>query len=147
MLRRLGLAFLLFFALDILPALASFTWGSSSTDANINASTIAGAATATSAAYSNTTLAATEVGLILTYNAAATTGAKVEILRTNDGGTTYQSDSDSPFSFNLPFTAGGTQHSVFTVFATVSQFKINVINLDATHSITAATMKTRTATN
>jgi hypothetical protein len=125
----------------------SFTWGSSNTDANISAATIAGAASLASAAISNSGQAVTECGLILTYNASASFGAKVEIWRTNDGGTTYQVDADGPFAFNIPFTAGGTQHSVFSVPGTISQFKVNLINLDATHSITAATLKVRQATN
>jgi hypothetical protein len=124
---------------------ANITWGSSSTDANINASTIAASGSSASAAISNSGQWATECGLILTYNASATKGAKVEILRTNDGGTTYQADADGPYGFNLPFTANTTEHYVFTVMADVSQFKINVINLDTGQSITAATLKTRQA--
>lgn len=125
----------------------SYTWGSSSTDANISSSTIAASGSLASAAISNSGQAVTECGLVLTYNASATLGAKVEILRTTDGGTTYQADADGPFAFNLPFTANTTEHYVFSVPGTVSQFKINLINLDTGQSITAATLKTRQATN
>lgn len=125
----------------------SWTWGASSTDANISASTIAASSALASAAVDNSGKAGTEVGLTLTYNASATAGAKIEVLRTTDGGTTYQADADSPFAFSAPFTAGGTYKIVFTVPAAISNFKVNVVNLDTAQSITAVTMKSRQATS
>ncbi len=125
----------------------SYTWGSASTDANISNSTISASSSATSAAISNDGKAVTECGLILTYNASATKGAAVSILRTNDGGTTYQVDADGPVKFNLPFAANTTEHFVFSVPGTISQFKIMVLNLDTGQSITACTLKVRQATN
>ena len=125
----------------------SYTWGSSSTDANISAATITASSSLASAAISNSGQAVTECGLVLTYNTSATKGGKVEILRTTDGGTTYQVDADSPFGFNLPFVANTTEHYVFSVPGTISQFKVNLINLDTGQSITAATLKVRQATN
>jgi hypothetical protein len=125
----------------------SYSWGSSSTDANISASTISSSSSLASAAISNDTKAVTECGLTLAYNASSTKGAKVEILRTIDGGTTYQTDADSPYGFNLPFTANTTENYVFSVPGSISQFKVNLINLDTGHSITAATLKIRQATN
>lgn len=125
----------------------SYTWGSSSTDANITNATISSSSSLASAAISNSGQAVTEIGLTYTTASGATLGAKVEIWRTTDGGTTYQADADTPQQFSLPFTANATLHYVFSVPGTISQFKVNLINLDSTHSITAATMKLRQATN
>jgi hypothetical protein len=127
----------------------SYTWGASSTDANISNSTItSGGSTAVlSAAISNSGQAVTECGIVVTYHASATKGLKIEILRTYDGGTNYQVDADSPQAFLLPFTAGATIHWVWSVPGTISQFKVNAINLDTGQSATAVTLKTRQATN
>jgi hypothetical protein len=125
----------------------SYTWGSSSTDANISASTIGASGSLASAAISNNGQAVTECGLILTYDVAATLGAKVEILRTYNGGTNYQVDADIPFGFLIPFAVNTTVRYVFSVPGTISQFKVNLINLDTVKTITAATLKVRQATN
>jgi 2',3'-cyclic-nucleotide 2'-phosphodiesterase (5'-nucleotidase family) len=123
---------------------ANVTWGASVTDGTLTG-TIALSSSLASAAISNSGQWATECGLTLTYNASATKGGKVEVLRTTDGGTTYQVDADGPYGFNLPFTANTTEHYVFTIMADVSQFKINLINLDSGQSITAVAFKYRQA--
>jgi hypothetical protein len=128
----------------------SITWGSvSSFDANLTGSaTIAGAASLASAAINTTGTASTTCFITLTYASGSTLGAQIQILKTYDGGTTYQASADGPWAFNLPFVTNTTEHFAFTVPSVdISSFKVNVVNSDATHSITNAGLKTQTSTN
>lgn len=124
----------------------SYIWSSSSTDGNISASTITNSSAALSTAYSNSALAATEVSIVATYGVTANVGLVIEVLRSTDGGTTFQADTDVPWQFSMPFSTSTAYKSVFTVPASVSDFKINVKNGTGA-SVTGVTMKTRTATN
>lgn len=124
----------------------SYTWGSFATDATINnVSVTASGGTQTSATYSNTGLAATEFGLIFTYGATTTTGLVVTVERTYDG-TNFEAVADGPWQFTMPFAASTTYHRVWTVPATVAQFRVVLSNANGSN-VTAATLRVRTATN
>ena len=111
-------------------------WGSSNTT-SINSSSITSGSTAVTSAISNSGQSGTEVTITIAYNASATAGVNVYVLRDVGGGNFETYNNDAPFAFQMPYTAGGTNYRAFTVMADrVSNFKI-LINNTSGQSCTA----------
>lgn len=125
--------------------MAAYTWDSNwAQDATINngADNLANAADLTSAAVDNNGNLATEVSIEVDYHASSTQGIYVYVLRDIDG-TLYEAESDKPWGFQMPFTAGATHRRTFVVPGSVSNFKILVTN-DGGQAVTVE-MNTRQA--
>ena len=111
-------------------------WGSSN-NTSINSSVISSSSQATTAAISNSNQSGTEIAVTVTYNASATAGLNVYILRDVGGGNFETYNNDAPFAFQMPFTAGGTNYRAFTAMADrVSNFKVLLDN-ETGYSVTA----------
>ncbi len=117
-------------------------WDASWAATSINATAIANAGNATTAAISNDLKTATEVSVTAAYGATATQGLKVYILRDVDG-TNYEAVADGAWGFEMPKTVSANHRRSFTVPDSVSNFKVHVTN-DSGASVTT-TVRTRQA--
>ncbi len=102
-------------------------WDAAWASTSINASAVANAGTATTAAVSNDLKLDTEVSIEAAYGGTATEGIKVYILRDVDG-TNYEAVADGPYGFEMPRTASTTHRRTLTVPAAISNFKVHVTN-------------------
>ena len=112
-----------------------YDWTLTWTATSIDATAVANASSATSAAISNDGKLATEVAITIAYGATATTGVVVSILRDVDG-TNYEVAADLPWRFSLPFTVSTTHRRTITVPGDIARFKVMVSN-DSGASVTA----------
>lgn len=110
-------------------------WELTWTTTSINASAVANAGTAITAAISNDLKLGTEVSVEIAYGATASQGVKVYILRDVDG-TNYEAVADGAWGFEMPKTTSTTHRRSFTVSADISRFKIHLTN-DSGASVTA----------
>lgn len=117
-------------------------WDAAWAASSINGSTVANAATATTAAISNDLKLDTEVSVEILYGATVNEGVKVYVLRDVDG-TNYEAIADGAWGFEMAKTVSGTNRRTFTVPAQISNFKIIVSN--NTGASVTATVRTRQA--
>lgn len=122
-------------------------WGSwaatQKSSSDWTADSLAASGEETSDAISLDTLGGIEISVKVVYNGSATDPVTVYVLRDTDG-TNYETSSDSPWGFNMPFSAGGTHYKTFTVYGDeVSSFKVSVLNNDSSYAATM-TVKQRT---
>lgn len=122
--------------------MASFDWDAAWVITSINASAIADAASAVTAAIDNDTKLATRVSVEIAYGATVNEGVKVYVLANIDD-TLFEDTVDDPFSFEMPSAVSATRVRAFAVPGTIDQFKIKLTN-DSGAQVTA-TVRTKQA--
>lgn len=100
-------------------------WDTNWTSTSINASSVANAGSATTAAISNDNKLETEVGVSVAYGGTASEGIKVYILRDVDG-SNYE-DANTAWGFEMPKAVSTTYRRTISV-GSASNFKVLVTN-------------------
>ncbi len=120
-------------------------WETNWTTTSISSSSISNSSTATtSSAIDNDNKACTEVSVSIAYGGTATEGCKVYLLRDIDN-TNFETTSDLPWGFQMPFATSVTRVRTFTVNGSmISKFKILVSN--ASGATVTATVRYKQAT-
>lgn len=96
---------------------------------------------------SNDTKVATEVSIIGTFAAGASSSSAVVQIERDIDGTNFESQAAASWTVPLPFTAASTQTElVITVGADrVGKFRVRVVNDDASNALSSVTVRTRQA--
>jgi len=125
-------------------AVSTINWDAAYAATSINASAVANAAVATTAAITNDGKIATEISVTVVYGATATAGLIVYLLRDVDG-TNYEAVADKPWGFEMERAVSATYRRVFAVSAgEMDNFKVHVTN-NSGASVTV-TVRTRQGT-
>jgi hypothetical protein len=107
----------------------NYNWDSAFTATSIAASSITNTSSATTAQISNDNKSACEVSVKIIYGGTASEGVKVYLLRPLNDTPDYETLSDAPWGFMMPFAVSATHWRIFSVPPQmVAAFKVQCVN-------------------